>query len=96
VTVPDVQRPGEARTLHLAGAAQCHGHVGRFAGRRKECFWIYALAYAAGTPRSVILSIPKSPKKSRVSFRGCDLLRAWQSCPCHTPTSPVGPASSKR
>jgi hypothetical protein len=90
MTVPDIQRPGQAGTLHFTRAAQGDGRVGRLAGRWKEQFWIDALAYPSGTPGSIVLPLTEGPQKPGITSCSGDLVRAWHSRPSHSTHLPRG------
>ena len=90
VAVADLQRPGQAGSLDVAGAAQRDRGVGRLARRREEDLRIDALTYAARTPGQILVALLERAQQTWIAASGRDLVRAWHPRPSHAPHLPRG------
>ena len=91
VAVPDLERPGQARTLHGAGSAERYRALRRLVRSREERFRVDAAAGATRAPCFVGASFLDCCEQSWVASSDGNFVRTRHTSPCHQPTSPVGP-----
>src|SRR5919112_869290 len=91
VAVAHPQRPGQAGPPDVARPAERDGALGRLVRGRKERFRIDAAASPANAPCFIGAALLDRSKQPRVASCDSDLVRTRHPCPCHQPTSPVGP-----